>query len=77
MANHRQPGTSSPYTGHASSKSSLTSERIAADIAAFNKSGGRIEVLGNTPFHHRPKEADKPAKANGEAASPKPSAAQK
>lgn len=28
--------------------SSVTSERIAQDIAAFNESGGRIEVLGNT-----------------------------
>lgn len=27
---------------------SVTSERIAADLAAFRKSGGRIEVLGNT-----------------------------
>lgn len=27
---------------------SLTSERIAADVAAFRKSGGKIEVLGNT-----------------------------
>lgn len=28
----------------------LTSEVIAADIAAFKKRGGRIEVLGNTPY---------------------------
>lgn len=28
----------------------LTSEAIAADIAAFKKRGGRIEVLGNTPY---------------------------
>ncbi|HEY4531396.1 MAG TPA: hypothetical protein VIG97_13910 [Luteimonas sp.] len=28
----------------------LTSQRIAADVAAFKKSGGRIEVLGNTPL---------------------------
>lgn len=27
---------------------SVTSERIAADLAAFDKAGGRIEVLGNT-----------------------------
>lgn len=26
----------------------LTSERIADDLAAFRKSGGKIEVLGNT-----------------------------
>lgn len=28
----------------------LTSEVIAADIAAFKKRGGRIEVLGTTPY---------------------------
>lgn len=28
----------------------LTSQRIAAYLAAFKKSGGRIEVLGNTPL---------------------------
>ncbi|MEN1940724.1 hypothetical protein WCE41_06640 [Luteimonas sp. MJ246] len=28
----------------------LTSQRIAADLASFKKSGGRIEVLGNTPL---------------------------
>ena len=47
MSNPRQSGT------HGSSPKTLTSERIAADIAAFNKAGGRIEVLGNTPFHHK------------------------
>lgn len=31
-------------------RSGLSSEAIAADIAAFRKDGGRIEVLGNTPF---------------------------
>lgn len=31
-------------------KTGLSSETIAADIAAFRKDGGRIEVLGNTPF---------------------------
>lgn len=28
----------------------VTSNTIAADIAAFKKNGGRIEVLGNTPL---------------------------
>lgn len=32
---------------------SMTSETIADDIAAFKKRGGRIEVLGNTPFRAR------------------------
>lgn len=31
---------------------SLCSETIAADIAAFKKRGGRIEILGNTPLRH-------------------------
>ncbi|MGY0556628.1 MULTISPECIES: hypothetical protein [unclassified Lysobacter] len=30
--------------------SSMTSDTIADDIAAFKKSGGRIEVLGTTPL---------------------------
>lgn len=33
-----------------SSAAHLTSQRIASDLAAFKKSGGRIEVLGNTPL---------------------------
>ncbi len=52
MSNPRQPGT------QGSSPKTLTSERIAADIAAFNKAGGRIEVLGNTPFHRKPDAAE-------------------
>lgn len=28
----------------------ITSDSIAADLAAFRKRGGRIEVLGNTPM---------------------------
>ncbi len=45
----RQPAT---RRGRSSRKSAaaatLTSERIAADLAAFRKAGGKIEVLGNT-----------------------------
>jgi len=37
-------------TSKASSAAHLTSQRIAADLASFKKSGGRIEVLGNTPL---------------------------
>lgn len=62
MSNYRQSGTGSPYTGPGSSKT-LTSERIAADIAAFNKAGGSIEVLGNTPFHRKSDEAKAPVPA--------------
>ncbi len=29
-------------------QSALSHERIAADLAAFRKAGGKIEVLGNT-----------------------------
>lgn len=29
----------------------LSRERIAEDLATFRTSGGKIEVLGNTPFH--------------------------
>lgn len=32
----------------AGSDKRLTSERISADLAAFRKSGGRVEVLGVT-----------------------------
>lgn len=64
MSGYRQPGThGSPYTGSTSSRT-LTSERIAADIAAFNEAGGCIEVLGNTPFHRRSAEPGTPADAN-------------
>ncbi|RUL75939.1 hypothetical protein [Dyella choica] len=66
MSNPRQAGPHGPSTGSASPKT-LTSERIAADIAAFNKAGGRIEVLGNTPLHHKSAEAETPAKANSAA----------
>lgn len=31
-----------------------THQSIAADIAAFRKQGGRIEVLGNTPLRANP-----------------------
>lgn len=37
-------------TTAAANAAHLTSQRIAADVAAFKKSGGRIEVLGNTPL---------------------------
>lgn len=43
----------SPLFGSGGGKNTshgITSSSIAADIAAFKKSGGRIEVLGNTPL---------------------------
>lgn len=69
MSNHRPSGSGSPYTGSASPKA-LTSERIAADIAAFNKAGGHIEVLGNTPFAHKSKEDKAAASADNGTAMP-------
>jgi len=48
----RQPSASRARTRSSGRKNdrgaSVTSERIAADLAAFRKSGGKIEVLGNT-----------------------------
>ena len=46
----RQPATRRTRTSSrkTNAASMLTSERIAADLAAFRKSGGKIEVLGNT-----------------------------
>lgn len=32
---------------------SMSHDRIAADIAAFRKAGGKVEVLGNTPIQRR------------------------
>lgn len=50
-----RPRASAPLRRSSSKSAStstahLTSQRIAADLAAFKKAGGRIEVLGNTPL---------------------------
>lgn len=37
-----------PFRQKAPTPRTLTSERIAQDLGAFQSSGGRIEVLGNT-----------------------------
>lgn len=55
---------------------SLNHETIAADIAAFRKGGGRIEVLGNTPlrtqaptaFRSKPEERKPPTPVRRRAA---------
>ena len=47
----RQPAARTRTRSSASKNdrgSSMTSERIAADLAAFRKDGGKIEVLGTT-----------------------------
>lgn len=41
-------------------------ERLEADLAAFDKAGGRIEVLGTTPLRR------KPAKPDGASKDPNP-----
>ncbi|KIQ97031.1 hypothetical protein [Lysobacter sp. A03] len=51
-------GASAPLrrrsTGSAkNANNGITSESIAADLAAFRKQGGRVEVLGNTPIRPR------------------------
>ena len=53
----------------------LTSEGIAADVAAFKKHGGRIEVLGTTPLRSRgaPAAFSSSAKPKSKTASPEES----
>jgi hypothetical protein len=41
----------------------LSRDRIAEDMAAFDSAGGKIEVLGNTPFRIKPS-PEKPAAAS-------------
>lgn len=45
-ANANQPRVNRPDRKQA--QSALSHESLAADLAAFRKSGGKIEVLGNT-----------------------------
>nr|WP_325048462.1 hypothetical protein [Dyella psychrodurans] len=59
------PNSATRSATRATSDKALTSERIASDIAAFNKAGGRIEVLGNTPFLRKPGPAESTAGAPG------------
>ncbi|HEY9252988.1 MAG TPA: hypothetical protein VIP30_00460 [Stenotrophomonas sp.] len=44
-----QPRNASHFTSDRIANSKLTKEKISADIAAFQSSGGQIEKLGNTP----------------------------
>lgn len=76
MSNHRQSSTGSPYSGPAFSKG-LTSERIAADIAAFNEAGGCIEVLGNNPFHRKDDKAETHTQADHVSAKSKQTSSEK
>jgi hypothetical protein len=54
---------------------SICSESIAADISAFKKSGGRIEVLGTTPLRVRATPSTFRSKGNTPAAPAAPAAA--
>lgn len=38
----------------------ISRERLAADMAAFDKAGGQIEVLGTTPLRRKPPKAETP-----------------
>lgn len=58
MSNLRPGGSNgSHYSTSPFSKPSpdkeLTHERIAADMAAFSKAGGQVEVLGVTPLRRK------------------------
>ena len=64
QAKAAKPRTTSPAPLRRSNTSKgasfhITSESIAADLAAFRKQGGRIEVLGNTRVLTRIEEAAK------------------
>lgn len=55
----KAPSTSSTHV----QQRNLSRERMAADLAAFSSAGGKIEVLGNTPFRTKPG-PEKPAAAS-------------
>jgi len=72
MSTYRQSGTNgSPYApspfGKPAPDKLITHERIAADMAAFSKAGGKVEVLGVTPLRRKLKD-DAAATGNGAAA---------
>lgn len=48
-----------------------TRERLAAQMAAFDKAGGKIEVLGITPLRRKHQKDEVPAKPASPSASPK------
>lgn len=70
MSSYRPTGangyTTSPF-GKPSPDKEVTHERIAADMDAFSKAGGQVEVLGVTPLRRKP-EKDAVASTNGAAA---------
>lgn len=58
--------TSSAFAGPSAS-GPLTRERIAEDLAAFDRAGGKIETLGNTPLRGKV-ESPKPSGRGGKPA---------
>lgn len=56
----RRPAGDSPKPARA-----LTSERISDDLAAFERAGGRIEVLGTTRVLHRVAELEEQKAQDG------------
>ncbi|HEY1141393.1 MAG TPA: hypothetical protein VGE88_14500 [Lysobacter sp.] len=74
MSTYRPSGangySTSPFGKPALDKE-LTHERIAADMAAFSKAGGKVEVLGVTPLR-RKTDKDTNAATNNGAAAKKP-----
>jgi len=44
-----QPRNASHFTSDRIQNSKISKEKLTADIAAFERSGGKIEKLGNTP----------------------------
>ncbi|MCD9088139.1 hypothetical protein [Stenotrophomonas sp. SY1] len=55
--------SSSSISGSHLQQRNLSRERMAEDMAAFSSAGGKIEVLGNTPFRTKPS-PEKPAAAS-------------
>jgi hypothetical protein len=53
---------------------SISSDAIAADIAAFKNHGGRIEVLGTTPLRTQAQGPAFRSKSTAKAAAAKPAA---
>jgi len=70
MSSYRPSGangyTTSPF-GKPSPDKEVTHERIAADMDAFSKAGGQVEVLGVTPLRRKP-EKEAAASTNGTSA---------
>ena len=64
MASSPKPATQPTAERKSKQAPSMSHDRIAADIAAFRKAGGKVEVLGNTPIQRRAA----PAAATGTAA---------